>query len=127
MALVSFRQSRAVHTPFYADGRIIPGDAAIPGRNIKLGALVQELSDVGKDQVTVCKPGRNVDLTLVFGGKKNALMTSEMRGPSAYVDYYIKNFAANHAAELALRAFELIVHSSKGAAPGSGMVVLNEA
>lgn len=127
MVLVSSRQNWTVQTPSYAHPRIIPGDAAVPLGKIEVAAFVQELSNFGHDQITVRKPRRNVQLALVVGGEKHALVTSELRRstPNVYDD--VKHFSVNHTAEFGLRPLELIVHSSQRTARGSGVVVLNEA
>src|ERR1700693_3722896 len=119
-------QGRGLYTPVDSDTRIVPQDAALILRMVKVTALVKELGGLAQNQIAVREPGWHVHLAPILRRKYPALPLAEMRRAVSDINHHIKHLALNHTAKLGLRMLNLIVQSPQGVPDRSGVIVLNE-
>lgn len=60
------QQRRAVHRPFDADGRIVPGNATFALRGVEVSRFVQELGRIAQGDEAMSETCRDPELVTVF-------------------------------------------------------------
>ena len=72
------------------------------------------------------EPNRNINLILLFLGKKHACPFSEVRRANSYINGNVQRFAFRDTADFRLWVTELVVKTAQGSIARMRMVVLNE-
>src|SRR5579859_1578466 len=124
--LVFFRKQRRSCSPRDVQVRIVEGDAVLVRAIVKIAAFVEELHARRQRQKTVRETARHVKLIPLLRRQDNARPFAKMRRADANIHGHVERFAFDHAAELRLRAIELVMQDAQHALRGSRMVILNE-
>src|SRR5574343_483910 len=77
---------RGIDFPVDCQVGIVPGNAALMGRCVVVGGLVEKFSRFRKHHKTVCQARRNPQLALVLGAQDFADPLAKSRCPLADID-----------------------------------------
>ena len=126
VALVLCRQQRFRCRPENVQIRVVPDDPFFALRMVIVRAIVKKFGFIAEHAKTVGESDRHVKLFFITGGQDLADPASEGRRAEPDVYNNVKNFAAEHADQLALRMPDLVMESAQSMPDGLGMVNLDK-
>src|SRR5215475_5651373 len=126
---IFLRQDRGVNLferPIDLQVRVVPLNADLALRVVKIVAFVYDLRDLTGHAESVREPGRDVNLSEVFSRQPDADPLPEVWRAAPNVDRHVVDLALDHANQFGLRSTNLRVQPAYRVALRPRMVVLDE-